>query len=353
MDVAELQAWTSSGSQFTLQPLTNAQRGATFADELGFSGTSLPLRNTIHFSLNCVVQDHAYGTFGKDICMVSPLVDTTKMHVPSSFSEVDVSFPFSEHGFSVAHPVVFAREGVDVPPHFPRVVRVQGNALLSDAIRDHFPNLPIQSAGLWSWNDGCDTHNTHLQQNQLLAALNCVRTSVLPHSSSNEGSCEIQLSAFLAAAHRLYCGNRWTTNDVQVDCLNADVMHKVLLRTQNLAQLATHPETSLYANRLLHQMNACYDKALEFDASLGVQVETPTLHFDRLVSLSPPSCRDALQSFLEKERVEFLRTSSFSLPPPLLNDDCGVTLRINPSWKPTPSCSSPLPTPHKMMPQFS
>lgn len=84
--------------------------------------TSGATRNTIHFAINGIVQDHAYGRFNKHLDgslkgKVVIIADPKEMSVPAGFNQVDTWFRLNagKRVLDVGHATIIAPEGFDVP----------------------------------------------------------------------------------------------------------------------------------------------------------------------------------------------------------------------------------------------
>jgi hypothetical protein len=126
---------------------------------------SASLRNTLHFTLNTVVQDHAYGTFSDSrYAVIADLKETADQNKIVGLNEVDTFFWQNEKGTSLNKPTLFIPDNdtssLDKYSAFNTVVyksdedAKQNFNNLTQAIKENFQanNLPFHTPSNWGWS---------------------------------------------------------------------------------------------------------------------------------------------------------------------------------------------------------
>lgn len=126
---------------------------------------SASLRNTLHFTLNTVVQDHAYGTFSDSrYAVIADLKETADQNKIVGLNEVDTFFWQNEKGTSLNKPTLFIPDNdtssLDKFSGFNTVAyksdedAKQNFNNLTQAIKENFQanKLPFHSPGNWGWS---------------------------------------------------------------------------------------------------------------------------------------------------------------------------------------------------------
>lgn len=140
-----------NGDQFVLHKASNNQ--------------SASLRNTLHFTLNTVVQDHAYGTFSNSkYAVIADLKETANQNKIVGLNEVDTFFWQNEKGTSLNKPTLFIpdndQSSIDRFSAFNTVVYKsdedanQNFINLTQAVKENFQanNLPFHTPSNWGWS---------------------------------------------------------------------------------------------------------------------------------------------------------------------------------------------------------
>ena len=126
---------------------------------------SASLRNTLHFTLNTVVQDHAYGTFSDSkYAVIADLKETANQNKIVGLNEVDTFFWQNENGTSLNKPTLFIpdndQSNIDRFSAFNTVVyksdedEKQNFINLTQAVKENFQanNLPFHTPSNWGWS---------------------------------------------------------------------------------------------------------------------------------------------------------------------------------------------------------
>ena len=126
---------------------------------------SASLRNTLHFTLNTVVQDHAYGTFSDSrYAVIADLKETADQNKIVGLNEVDTFFWQNEKGTSLNKPTLLIPDNdtssLDRFSAFNTVVyksdedAKQNFNNLTQAIKENFQanKLPFHSPSNWGWS---------------------------------------------------------------------------------------------------------------------------------------------------------------------------------------------------------
>jgi hypothetical protein len=306
MSENELQAWqpTASG-QLKLASKTNAQKGeeGDWLEELGFSGKTLASRNTLHFTLNCAVEDHAYGSFDKDVLFVLPFTAMLEKQKPSSFSEVDVVFPFDQGEFECPMPRIFVREGVSVPeglkPHttyFAKDAEVQD--VIKKALNDE--HCEDKRPSLHGWSEGSQTLSE--EGVSFIQSLG-PQTVLSSHSNSVEGRSEWAVASFAGAARQVFSGNTLYDDSYGRTREYAEKINEAMREMAGIEKAAPHPLTREHARKMHLQMEKVQAQTVEFEKAWTAFVENPLgVKQDQekdLLSQVPESCQQVLKRRLE------------------------------------------------------
>lgn len=139
-----------SGNQLIIKKLADEQ--------------SASLRNTLHFTLNSVVQDHAYGTFSESrYAVIADLKETSKQNKLVGLNEVDTFFWQKESGTALNNPTIFIpdtdKASLDKFSAFNTITYKsdedpkQNFQNLTQAVKENFQanNLPFHSPSNWGW----------------------------------------------------------------------------------------------------------------------------------------------------------------------------------------------------------
>lgn len=282
-------------------------QAAAFLDQAGFSGSGLSSRNTLHFSLNCVVQDHAYGKFSRDVLLVAPLLPNVERGAgPSSLNPVDVAFPFKE-GTQFLHQVQFlVREdllavlpgGQDDTVH--RFSLGEEQACLRRHLEDR--GAPFRQAGMHGWAG----HSIDpLQAASFAAALvgRCGHPVVLsPHAGTVEERTEGALARLATAASSIYQGEVFYEDSSGCELPNLDKACSAFAEIKALRSQCGHPNTMTYLDHLSETAGQVFRDVEHFAQDRRDLVFSDASSVNALVSRAPPSCREALRSRLADER---------------------------------------------------
>ncbi len=157
-----------------------------------------PFENTMHFTLNAVVDSHAYGNFDRNHCVIiSPLRETVALgNSPEGLLAADTYFHADANSnVTVPAPVMFAPEGMEVPrdlePHvrrYPRGLTDEETHLFKKrAVGDWFDaeGLPFHNVGYDDWVGAADPQRGQKIQEELGFAENRYRGRHM-HSPSYE-----------------------------------------------------------------------------------------------------------------------------------------------------------------------
>jgi len=121
-------------------------------------------RNTVHFAVNSIVEDHSYGKFNYDsngnlVGNVIIITNPSEMVAPAALNQVDTWFRWSsdnnERTLNVGKATIVVKEGMKVPDSV--------NALFFDGtvedrdrlVKEHFEklNIPMEKCGFRDWVD--------------------------------------------------------------------------------------------------------------------------------------------------------------------------------------------------------
>lgn len=166
-------------------------------------------RNTLHWSVNCVVSDHVYGRFneasdGSLIGNIVIIADPRELPLPAGLGEVDTWYRMDaakrsdgclERGLDVGrNAVIIAPKDTKVPRGV-RVIHYDGgiserDAAVHRALRD--AGIEPKAAGMWSWRDGSGGIERKWAREAAsnVYGLDAARVHLGPHSSSIDDAIE-------------------------------------------------------------------------------------------------------------------------------------------------------------------
>lgn len=250
------------------------------------------IRNTLHFTLNTVVQDHAdsKGQFSESkYAIVADLKETADNNKIHGLSPVDTFFWGED--LKVKQPTIFMPAGdqkIDQYSNqfeviqYPKADTKQENYKnLGDAIKDYFEQkqLPFKEASLWNWSGhGITPDEEQKKLSQYLGS-----TEMLPKSHDS-------------------------SLDRQIESANASL---VVIK-QDMEQIKTENDVSKLPYSIGHEI----DESKKFITELMNQVKETNPH-----SLEHYSSVQSLHNDLEnqwKEKLDsFYQDISIATPPPL------------------------------------
>ena len=317
---SELSQWTvADDGQIKLTAQSNLQKGGggQWLEELGFVGKELNSRNTLHFTLNCAVEDHAYGSFEKDVFFVIPFESMLAQEKPSSFSEVDVVFPFKAGEITCPMPEIWVREGVKIPPQIKPYARTfpkdaDPQSVIQNALEAE--GCPSRKPSMHGWS--LESLTLSEEGRAFVSSLGG-QTALSSHSNADEGRAEWALATFAGATKEMFSGNWLYEDHAGRTREHKEKMVLAIQEMQKMSEHATHPNTKEYAKRINDHMLKVQKKVLVFQTEWSAFFENPLdtskdaqLRVQGLLSQAPEGCRNALSqrmASVKEEAKEHLR----------------------------------------------
>lgn len=237
----EYSAWEKSAQSWSLTALCNVQKNDALSQTATRLGFNLPTRNTLHFGLNCLVDDHIYGKFGADCILIFALKDVLERQTPSSITQVDVALPYKRGCISLPQPAAtFSYES--------------GNDMhlsIKNWLEERGSFFKRSSQHCWSGSSFEDDQYI----NDLAQSIGQGMTQPCSHAQSVEGGAELQIGKFLSAAHAIECGE---LNDEsgRYTVPNLNLMTNAAAKVADLRAAATHPDTRDQLSLMVKQMGS-------------------------------------------------------------------------------------------------
>lgn len=188
------------------------------------------MRNTVHFTLNGVVSNHAYGEFNHLFAFVSPFEQTTEKNkgLLAGLNPSDTFFHQDANDSLRLHqPTLVAPNGAEIPAHILdsgiNIVRydapevINGDTLKATrdiAVRNVLESLgaPVSQIGMWGWSDTPDP--TTEQRNLLVESLGYDKDQVANvHTGSPEATLEELAGKYVYHNNQILNGERLDTTD--------------------------------------------------------------------------------------------------------------------------------------------
>ncbi len=169
-----------------------------------FESSSLEHSNTIHFAMNGVVSNHAYGTFDGQIAIIIPLKDIIALsHKPSSLKAEDTWFHYDSHQeFSLPQSTILVCPEGTPPIENLNVTSIiefkpgSNNEARNEAIEQVVKNLnlPVKKIGMWNWEGEGREGLSATTKEKIAKALGVRELNTNSHANSPESSAEIFLN---------------------------------------------------------------------------------------------------------------------------------------------------------------
>lgn len=175
--------------------------------------SELSMRNTVHFTLNGVVSNHAYGEFNSLFAFISPFEKTAQKNenLLAGLNPSDTFFHQDQNDeFRLHKPILVAPHGAEIPSELtdsglpivrydaPDVINAETlKSTRNLAIANVFSSLnaPLHSIGMWGWANAPDP--TTEQRQGLLNRLGYQEANIaMVHTGSPEESVEAAIGAF-------------------------------------------------------------------------------------------------------------------------------------------------------------
>lgn len=187
--------------------------------------SDLSMRNTVHFTLNGVVSNHAYGEFNSLFAFISPFEKTAQKNenLLAGLNPSDTFFHQDHNNELRLHkPILVAPNGAEIPPELtesglsivrydaPKVINAETLATTRNlAIANVFTvlNAPLHSVGMWGWSNV--PNPTVEQREALLNRLGYQDSDIaLAHTGSPEEKIEGIINAFAYHNEAILNGER-------------------------------------------------------------------------------------------------------------------------------------------------
>ncbi|WP_371436342.1 hypothetical protein [Polaromonas sp.] len=308
-------------AQSNTEKAAAGQPGGKFLEALGFEGKERNSRNTVHFCLNALVNDHVNGKFDREVIAIAPLGINLGPSGPSSFMEIDVAFPYRA-GQRTFQGMTFliseeyagaAAEHARATPGAPAFETFKSGEAVG-AVSQYLiaRGAPVKEAGWYAWKDSENTGARHAETERFVTALSEHCGHKIPkqlHAAVLENSCEVALAKVLESSYELFQG-RQLYKDQGVDLEHYDRIK--LLTTQLRMCDAKHPDTRAYIQQLLPVLDAIVACSKEFKTCLNRYRAGDVNQVDRMFELAPA----LFHAGLEKELTAF-KDGNPIFPPPM------------------------------------
>lgn len=188
------------------------------------------MRNTVHFTLNGVVSNHAYGEFNHLFAFVSPLEQTNEKNkgLLAGLNPSDTFFHQSANDSLRLHqPTLVAPNGAEIPAHIldsginvvrydaPEVINGETLQATRDiAVGNVLKELgaPVNQIGMWGWADTPDP--TPEQRNALIESLGYDKEHIATvHNGSPEEEIETLIGRYVYHNNSILNGEHLETLD--------------------------------------------------------------------------------------------------------------------------------------------
>ena len=188
------------------------------------------MRNTIHFTLNGVVSNHAYGDFNHLFAFVSPLEQTNEKNkgLLAGLNPSDTFFHQNANDSLRLHqPTLVAPNGAEIPEHIlgsginivrydaPEVINGETLQATRDiAVGNVLKELgaPVNQIGMWGWSDAPDP--TPEQRNALIESLGYDKEHIATvHNGSPEEQIETLIGRYVYQNNSILNGEHLETLD--------------------------------------------------------------------------------------------------------------------------------------------
>lgn len=303
--------------------------------------SELSMRNTVHFTLNGVVSNHAYGEFNSLFAFISPFEKTAQKNenLLAGLNPSDTFFHQDQNNELRLHkPILVAPHGAEIPSELTNsglpIVRydapivINGETLAStrdSAIANVFSSLnaPLHSIGMWGWANAPDP--TTEQRQGLLNRLGYQEANIaMVHTGSPEDRVEAAIGAFAYHNKAILKGERLEDLPTGLQIPHTDMVDTVRRR---MFKALSNIENESVRQKLT-------DKFKNIDESFQQQIAD--LSMDRTIPPPIPDWMDT--SGITPPTLDGMDTIG-SIPPPIPDglDTSGIT----PPPPPTPQSSIP------------
>lgn len=316
MSLAEFQSLKAAGESTVFTAKDNSAKAAdgngtaAYLEELGISGKTAATRNTLHFCLNALVEDHAYGKFNHEVIAIMPLAANLAPSGPSSFSEVDVVFPFRDGSRAFEGVSLFVREdlaeqagadGQALP--FAAFAPGQAASTVQQFLQQR--GAPVEKAGMHAWAG----HSPAREEIKGFVAdlqRHCGH-GITPglHAGTAEDGCESTLASFCASTRELFESQLLYEDSTGCQRENLERATVAAFKLKVSAAMdAKHPDTRAYMRTLQGAVDQVTLRAKEFVGSLREFRQGDYQMEAELLRLAPPVCHASLLRSLNAFREE-------------------------------------------------
>lgn len=203
----------------------------------------LSMRNTVHFTLNAVVRNHAYGKFDSLYALITPFEQTAQKNpnLLAGLNPSDTFFHQNENGEMRLHkPILVAPNNAELPQELiqgglsiiryeaPTEVNEQTLAMTRNlAIANVFSalNAPMNNIGMWGWSDPNATVFNG-QHRELLNQLGYNESDIsTSHTGSPEDQVETAMGAFAYHNKAILNGERLESTSTGLQIPHSDLVN--------------------------------------------------------------------------------------------------------------------------------
>lgn len=237
--------------------LVRVQRGI---DGLDVNGKNLVLnhkmenpdsvRNTMHFTLNSVVKDHAYGNFDESkFAFIANLSQTSQENSISGVSPADTWFHAKDNKIVLPNATLIAPDTANIPEHIANsnvnIIRYQEGATpeetlanRNDAIKLELSDreVPFRTADMYGWSG----HAFNIEDHKKLSASFGHEDNVLPtnHASSLDGDLEQSFAKLKVLQEDLVNGEKEYRTNSGESILTVDALERTKQEIQDQIALS-------------------------------------------------------------------------------------------------------------------
>lgn len=287
--------------------------------------TGESIRNTTHFTLNAVVNDHAYGKFSESkYAIIADLQDTAKENKVHGVSAADTWFWNENGGIKVNNPVMVMPENdkniekyekdFQIVQYKPSDNAEENYNNLKDAVKNHFEaeKLPFYQVGMWGWSNGGHGMVQEHDQRAISEALGAKEILPSVHNGSIDERME-QLNSVILADGKALEKAELRDDFLKIEPLSSDVLKQVMQGLKENREYA-YDYYSQTVGQKLEDFNQQYqDKKGIFDKQFNERIDALEAFFDKANIPFPDGSMDRIMA---DYRISFDDKNNLSVMPP-------------------------------------
>lgn len=289
--------------------------------------TGESIRNTTHFTLNAVVNDHAYGKFSESkYAIIADLQDTAKENKVHGVSAADTWFWNENGGIKVNNPTMVMPENdkniekyekdFQIVQYKPSDNAEENYNNLKDAVKNHFEaeKLPFYQVGMWGWSNGGHGMVQEHDQRAISEALGAKEILPSVHNGSIDERME-QLNSVILADGKALEKAELRADFLKIEPLSSDVLKQAMQGLKENREYA-YDYYSQTVGQKLEDFNQQYqDKKGILDKQFNERMDALEAFFDKANIPFPDGSMDRIMA---DYRISFDDKNNLSvMPPPL------------------------------------